>query len=150
MTKTYSYSEKVNDALKFAWKWRPELRYPGRYEKTLIDRGWAEYQDLYNAGWACKDFDGYDNGKMGPYHGGDFIQIRCLTLTDEGLKVFNEWNNQTSDSYWSESAIHKYSHKQYFVEGYSVSLDSKVYYTSKECRDLSTVPGYEKLLDYNK
>lgn len=150
MTKAYSYSEKVNDALKFTWKWRPENRHLGRYEKSLIDRGWAEYQDAYNAGWACEDFSGYASGKKGPYHGGDFIQTRCLTLTDEGLRVFMEWNNQTTDSYWSDAAIHKYPHRQYFVDGYSIALDPKVFYYSKEFRELSTVPGYEKILDYNR
>jgi len=149
--KKYSYSDGVNKSLLFTWKWRPDFRYPGRFEQTLIDRGWALYEDIYNPGYACEDFAGYSNGKKGPYHGGDYIQYRCLTLTEEGLEILRSWNPRESfESRWSNDAQQKQPHRKYFIEGYSIPLDQKNYYTSDECKKLATVADYEKLRTYDR
>ena len=149
--KKYPYSDAINKTLIFTWKWRPDFRYPGRFEKSIIDRGWALYEDMYNPGYACEDFAGYSNGKKGPYHGGDYIQYRCLTLTEEGLEVLRAWNpTEEFEGRWSNAAQHKQLHKKFFIEGYSIPLEQAKYFTSDECKEMATVANHEKLLDYSR
>lgn len=149
--KFYSYSKKINDVLLFTWKWRPHSRPIGRFEKACIERGWAKYEDYYNPGYACEDFKGYQSGKKGPFHGGDYVHFRCLTLTDDGLEMLRTWNRSHEfDGRWGPDAKQTYSHRQNFVPGYSRELDQTVYLTDAERQNLSTVPGYEKLMDYDR
>jgi hypothetical protein len=145
-------SASVLDRLMSTWRHRFTARYPERADLTILKRGWARYEVQYNPG--------YVHGVKTHVHGGDWINERAITLTDEGLAVLTEfflshhkgynWNSETKKNRWSPDCRIQWNHLDNYVEGWSRLLDERVYYDAEQTRVLGTVPEWRTREDYTK